>query len=105
MAFLPARDISPAEVEDSIARTLKLIGPDIVRIRYSFDEDWSGDPAIYFRVLLTDAAAKPAGLGQLARRVSESLRDDLQPTDAGLIAYFSFRSAAEQREMQDPDWA
>lgn len=105
VAFVPAHDISPAEVDDAIARTLKAVGPDVIHIRYTFDEDWSGDPSLYFRVLITDAAAKPAGLGQLSRKVSESLCDDLRPTEAGRFAYFSFRSAAEQREMQDPDWA
>ncbi len=105
MPFLPASDISPSQVEASIARTLTSFAPDIVRIRYSFEDDWSGDAALYFRVLLSDAAAAPARLLLTTRRIAESLRTDLRPEESGRITYFNFRSEAEQRELKDPDWA
>ena len=45
----------PAGVE--LAR--QALAPDVVRIRFNVGEDWTGDPALFFRVVLTDKASKP----------------------------------------------
>jgi hypothetical protein len=42
-----------------------------VRIRYDFRDDWTGDPSVFFRIVLKDAvAAKESKLGEIARTVS-----------------------------------
>ena len=45
------------QMEALLRETENELAPDVVRIRYSFSEDWSGDPAVYFRVGLRDEAA------------------------------------------------
>ena len=72
----------------------------VVRVGYSFGEDHTGDPAIFFRVLLGDL---PAGqIKVLAGNVSRRLKEiDLQ----GRFAYYRFRTESEQKELNDPEWA
>jgi hypothetical protein len=42
------------EIDSAIGRVQQTIGPDVVRIRYEIGEDWSGQWAIFFRIVLTD---------------------------------------------------
>lgn len=95
----------PAELEAAVRKVEAELRPDVVRIRYSLDEDWTGDPSIFFRVVLSDEAANPKRLGDVAWRVREKLDWDVNPDDFGLHAYTSFRSKSEQDESKDPDWA
>jgi hypothetical protein len=36
----------------------QIVGPDVVRIRYEIGEDWGGQWSIFFRMVLTDDAAR-----------------------------------------------
>jgi hypothetical protein len=50
--YLPSAVTKQAEIETAIALVQQSIGPDVVRIRYEIGEDWSGQWAIFFRILL-----------------------------------------------------
>jgi hypothetical protein len=88
------------EQVDAIARDL---APDVVRIRFGPDEDWAGDPAIYFRVVLSDEAARDR-LAEIARLVRDRLRGELRLRESGYIPYFNFRSQGEMAKISDPQW-
>jgi hypothetical protein len=49
-----AADRNPAVI-DGAERNL---APDVIRTRYEIDEDWSGQWAIFFRIVLTDEARR-----------------------------------------------
>jgi len=55
--ILPPAITKHAEIEAAIQNVQASIGPDVVRIRYEISQDWSGQWAIFFRVVLTDHAA------------------------------------------------
>jgi hypothetical protein len=76
--------------------------PGVVKWNYTLDRDWSGDPAIFFWVVLTDDASKPDKLRRTtaAFRTLINNRVDLLG-DWGLIPYFNFRSQSEQAELKD----
>ena len=56
--YLPSAVTKQAEIEAAIVRIQQSVGPDVVRIRYEIGEDWSGQWAIFFRIVLTDDGAK-----------------------------------------------
>lgn len=92
-----------SEVEKAVA---KLSGRDVVRVRHSIGVDSTGEPAIFFRVVLTDLASKADALADITGRVSATLFDELRPHENwGLIPYFNFRSKSEQEKRNDPEWA
>ena len=90
-------------IEDAIR---KLPKKDVVRVRYSMGEDWTGDPSIYFRIVLTDAASREKRLAEVVDRISTTIFEELRPLENwGLLPYFSFRSKSEQDQRTDPEWA
>jgi hypothetical protein len=89
------------EEVDRIARDL---APDVVRIRLSVAPDWSGDPSLYFRVILSDEASRRDRLADVAGRVRGRLTDELGLDELDHFPYFRFRSQSEQARMQDEAW-
>ena len=79
---------------------------EVVRVAYSIGPDSTDEPAIFFRVVLTDAASREDRLGDVTGRVSSTLSDSIRPIENwGLTPYFSFRSFSEQAMRNDPEWS
>ena len=98
--------INPQQIASEIERAIQKLGPEVVRVKYKIGEDTSGEPAIYFRIVLVDPAPGVKGFGDVADKVRETLFDELRPNENwGLRSYFRFRSQSEQAKMHDPDWA
>ena len=76
--------------------------PGVVRWNHTFGDDWSGDPAIYFWVVLTDGASKKENLGASIDGFTNVVNQQADfLNDFGLIPYFHFRSESEQAVLQD----
>src|SRR6202161_4043426 len=74
---------------------------EVVRIRHSFSRDWDGDPAIYFRIVVTDEARRTIPLGELTGRIRDALTKDLALYESEYsvyIPYFNYRTNAERSE-------
>jgi len=104
VAIVPAAYINQAEVGAAVRRAEHALAQRVVRIRYELGSDWTGDPAIFFRVVLTDAAADEPQLNKIANEVSLMLSREVRPEEHGLNAYFNFRSESEQSQLQEPAW-
>lgn len=93
------------KLADGLQGLERELGPDVARIRFSLGEDWSGDPAIFFRVLVCDEAAKKwQDLPGLMGRISRTIIDVLRLDELDYIPYFNFRSQAEQDQFRSPEW-
>jgi len=91
-------------IAQGVANAISELAPDVVRIRYSLGEDWSGEDAVFFRVLLDDSASERSHLREVARRVAATIFREVQPTELGLQAYFNFRSESEQERLKEEEW-
>jgi len=79
--------------------------PDVIRIRYHTGFDWNGDPAVFFRILLSDTASLHENLVDIAPRVDRELFDEfLRLGESDYFPYTTFRSKSEQDQLQDPQW-
>jgi hypothetical protein len=79
--------------------------PDVIRIRYHTGLDWNGDPAIFFRILLSDTASSRDNLWQIRKRVDRELFDGfLSLGESDYFPHTTFRSKSEQDELKDPQW-
>ena len=94
-----------AQLEKIVQKAIRKLGKDVVSVNYNFDEDSTGDPSIYFRIVLTDAATRRDKLLASAHRVEDVLDKEIRPHDWGIHFYSRFRSQAEQEELKDPKWA
>jgi hypothetical protein len=99
--------INTTEVEKAVDEFLKTLGPEVVRVRYNIGEDWMGDPALYFRIVLSDSVAVDRKtFTDNAARIDRLFFDQLQSLgNWGLFPHVSFRSNAEQTALNDPKWA
>jgi hypothetical protein len=93
-----------AEINAAAHQVEETLGPDVVRIRYEIGEDWSGEWAIFFRIVLTDDAAKQR-LRDVADKVIRELDRQLDYPGLGAFPYHNFRSESEQAQLQEPAWA
>jgi hypothetical protein len=76
--------------------------PGVVNLRYTLENDWSGDPAIFFWITLSDEAARRAVLSQTSRRIMDFITQRLDPVGQwGLVPYFNFRSQSEQAHLKE----
>jgi len=91
-------------INSAISDVVRAMAPDVEHIRYEIGEDWSGDPAVFFRVLLTDEASRTR-LIEVAKKVVVELTARLDFSSMGLFAYYNFRSVSEQAVLQEPTWA
>jgi hypothetical protein len=103
--MVTVRHTDRARLDREIAKAIRKLGKDVVRVRYDVDTDWSGDPCVNFRVVLTDAAAGDETRRQSTGRVRDILNGIRLWEDWGLIPYINFRSKSEDGALQDPKWA
>ncbi len=108
MAGFPKNIATEQELEEAVNRALERLRPDVVRIRYNFGTDTTGDEAIFFRIVLSADAAERSRRSrnrEIGSRVEEVLMEETRPFDNwGLFPYFSVRSEAEP-PSNEPGWA
>jgi hypothetical protein len=106
MPIVPSGFVHQGQLDAEIKSILQKLGPEAVHAVYSVGTDSTGEPSIFFRIILADAAAKEDTLVDTTRRITSVLFDGLRPIENwGLHPYFNFRSQAEQRRRNDPEWA
>ncbi len=102
--YVPSAVTKQTEIDAAVNRVQQIVGPDVVRIRYEIAEDWSGQWAIFFRVVLTDDAAGRR-LRDIATKVVWELARQLDFPGMGVFPYHNFRSESEQAALREPAWA
>ena len=66
-------------------------------------DDWSGETAVFFMVILADSATRRDQLLDVTNRVSQTLVDQVQPLEEwSVLPYFNFRSKSEQTKINQP---
>jgi hypothetical protein len=102
--YLPSAVAKQAEIGAAVAEVVRLLSPDVLRIRYDIGEDWSGQWAIFFRVVLSDEAARRR-LNRVAGDIVGRLAERLNFQEMGVFPYHNFRSASEQAALREEAWA
>jgi|SRR5580658_2169642 hypothetical protein len=105
--MIQARGVAhAAELQKELNSILPQPSPGVVKWRHTFGNDWTGDPAIFFWVTLTDEASLKDNLLKATKSFRQVLyeRIDFQ-NDWDLIPYFNFRSESEQAILKGEDYA
>jgi hypothetical protein len=103
--FFPGTITKQPQINAAITEVVNELAPSVVHIRFQIGEDWSGDPAIFFRVLLSDEASTAQNLREVTKRVERRMEEKVDFFEPRIIPYFNYRSQAEQSKLQDPIWA
>jgi hypothetical protein len=84
----------------AIDRATQRLAPDVVDITPTLGNDWSGAPAVFFMVILADAASRREQLLSITNQVSSFIVQQVQPLEQwGVLPYFNFRSQSEQARI------
>jgi tetrahydromethanopterin S-methyltransferase subunit G len=98
--------VNPAQIAKALKRAERALAPDVVLIRFTLRDDWTGEPSIFFKIVLSDkAASKQSKLNEITERIEFTIREKVKPDELGLNSYFNFRSLSEHNELNDPAWA
>jgi hypothetical protein len=101
---VPTGFVDQAQLASVVEKAASTLGPEVVRLKHSIGSDTSGDPAIYFRIILADWAVDEETLADVTGKIADTLFDEIRPYENwGLVPYFSFRSKSE--ENIDREWA
>lgn len=103
--YIPTAIAHQPGINAVLAEVVQEMSPRVLHIRYEIGQDWSGDSAIFFRVLLSDEASRPHVLRQITTSIGQRIAEKIDLAGLGLRPYFNFRSRSEQEKMQEPAWA
>ena len=105
MPIAPSGFVHQGQLAIEISKAKHKLGQDVVHISYNIGSDSTGEPSVFFRIVLTDAASREDGLAEVTGRVATILFDEIRPLENwGLNPYFNFRSQTEQQKSNDPEW-
>jgi hypothetical protein len=102
--YLPMAVTMQQQINAAVAEVVRELAPAVQRINYEIARDWSGQWAIFFRIVLTDEAARRR-LREVATDVVRGLARQLDFPAMGVFPYHNFRSVSEQEALQEPAWA
>lgn len=104
---VPTGFVNQGQLAQSVNAAIQSLNPqEVAHVAYSIGADSTDDPAIFFRIVLTDAASREDRLAEVTGRVASTLFDSIRPVENwGLTPYFSFRSFSEQGTRNDPEWS
>src|SRR5579863_7678873 len=106
MPFVPRAFVHPPKFKAAITRAARRLAPDVVSIIPTLGDDWSGEGAVFFMVILSDAASGREQLFRVAERVSKTVVNEVEPLEEwGVLPYFNFRSQSEQAKLNEPTLA
>lgn len=92
------------KLSEDVRKVEEKLHPDVVRIRFSLGEDWSDDPAIFFRIIVSDEASGHSDLAEFTGRIESEIFDELRIAELDYVPYFNFRTKSEQEKLQSPEW-
>jgi hypothetical protein len=92
------------QINAAVAEVLKEFSPSVKYIRFDVGQDWTGEWALFFRIMLSDEVSRNGQLGDIATRVMWRTTDRLDYPNLGMFPYFDFRSESEQAKLREPAW-
>jgi hypothetical protein len=94
------------QLDEAIDQVKQSLGSDVVRLRYTLGQDWTGESAIFFRIVLSDRASRRDQLWNSTSQIETAIVQHLQPLEQwGVLPYFNYRSQSEQATLQEEAWA
>ena len=106
MVYLPKAFAQPARFQAAVARVARSLAPDVASVFCSLGNDWSGDPAVFFTVVLSDSASRSGELLNASNQASQVIVQRVEPLEKwGVLPYFNFRSQSEQAKLDQPTLA
>jgi hypothetical protein len=106
MPMVPSGFVHRGQLDAEVQNAIRKLGPEVVDVTYKVRPDSTGEPAIFFRIVLADAATRKNIITETTGRIVNSILNELRPIENwGLHPFFNYRSQSDQQRRNDPQWA
>jgi hypothetical protein len=106
MPTVPNGFVHQGQLDAEIQNAIRKLGPVVVNVTYKLRPDSTGEPAIFFRIVLPDAATREDVIVETTGRIETTLFNELRFIENwGLYPFFSYSSQSEQQKRKNPEWA
>lgn len=96
MAIVPSGSVQQAQLAADVEMAKAKLGPEAIDVSYRLDVDSTGEPSIFFRIILADWATAEENLSAVTGRIATTLFKEIRPFENwGLHPYFNFGDSAE----------
>ena len=97
MAIFASESVEQVEIRERVKKLQQLFAddPEVARIDYRFDGDWSGDPSVFLDIVLKRKKLENATLFRVSRQVFKGLLDIIRSEELGMHSYLDFVSLSE----------
>jgi hypothetical protein len=102
--IVPRGLVDQGKIKSSVERAERALQPNVIRIMYGLMLDWTDEQSLFFRIIISDAAAAPSKLRETTQRIRRKILAEIRADELGLQTYFNFRSQTEQAKLRDPAW-
>jgi hypothetical protein len=103
---VPTAFTQQPQFQSAVNRAAQRLGPDVIDLTFTLGNDWTGEPAVFFMVILSNAASHRDQLLRATSQVSNAIVQMVQPLEQwGVLPYFNFRSEAEQAKINQKSLA
>jgi hypothetical protein len=100
--YVPTAFAQQPQFQAAVNRAAQQLGPHVTDLSFTLGNDWSGEPAVFFMVILSNAASRRDQLLRTTSQVSNTIVQLVQPLEQwGVLPYFNFRSEAEQAKINE----
>ncbi len=103
--MIPSVFSNTPQLQNDVRLAALSLGADVVSVKFEIGLDELGSPSIFFKIVLTDEASRPARLRFATQHIALTLMNQLKTDEKGVRAYFNFRSESEVASFKDPAWA
>jgi hypothetical protein len=104
--YVPTAFAQQAQFRATVNRVTQQLRPHVIDLTFTLGNDWSGEPAVFFMVILSNAASQRDQLLRITSQVSKTIVQLVQPLEQwGVLPYFNFRSEAEQAKINQQSLA
>jgi hypothetical protein len=97
---VPTAFARPGQFQTAVNRAVQQLRPNVVDVTFTLGNDWSGESAVFFIVILSNASTRREQLLRITNQVSNAIVQMVKPLEQwGVLPYFNFRSEAEQAKI------
>ena len=85
---------------NSIAQVVHELPPQVISVTPTLGNDWAGEPAVYFQIIITDNAVPRRNLLAFTKDISHDIIQRIRPLEEwGVLPYFNFLTQSDAARM------
>jgi hypothetical protein len=99
--IVPRGLVDQSKIQAGVERAKRALQPDVIRILYTFTLDWAGEQSLFFKIIISDAAADSERLRESTQRISRKVLAEIKADDLGLLGLPPHQGTVKRENRHD----